>query len=161
LQIAGSCLLSYSSGENENFVATKQISIGNGFEANPGSIMAFSIQPYYNEPFLYDDKCQSVLKSYAIPLDSAISPNKGTDDKGFDFMAYPNPTSGKIKLILFNLDEGTSAMIEITSILGVVLKRVTVEQTIIDLDFSTFAVGTYFIRISSGSGSKTKLIQKE
>jgi hypothetical protein len=162
IQIAGNCVLTYGYGENENFVASHGITIGKGFEANAGSNLSFSIQPYYNEPFLYDGKCQSFLKSDLSPFDSKRNQNEliGKDDKKFDFIVYPIPTGGEITIKLYNTDEIKSE-VAITNALGVVVKRLTLYAFSNDLDISELSLGVYFIKINSGGFSKTKMIVKE
>lgn len=159
LQIAGSCSMTYLSEESANYLATRQIILGNGFTASHGSNLTFKIQPYYNEPFQYDDRCQSLKKgTISFDINREYFDNNSSD-LGFDFVIYPNPTTDKVRLELkqtFNLE----SKIEIIDLSGKVLEKFHAFGEIVDLDFSKYAVGLYFIKMFNGNNIKAKLIHK-
>ncbi|HCT30014.1 MAG TPA: hypothetical protein DIW31_04640 [Bacteroidales bacterium] len=158
LEVGANCspLLSYEAGESESFIATEQIALKNGFEGKTGSFLSFIIQPNYNEPFQYDNKCVF----YKAPEVTDTTSNNNYIQKGLDFNVFPNPTDGSFKLLLINAVEN-GCRVEILNILGVTLLKDLIIGTSGDFNISRFKPGSYFIRITSGNSIKTKMIIKQ
>ena len=73
-------------------------------------------------------------------------------------IAYPNPSNGKITLLLDN-KISENIKIQILNINGQVLETSNIEANLgvneIDLNLSNYSNGLYFVKVSSGSSSKT------
>ncbi len=140
--------LTYTSGENENFVATKQITIYNGFKASTGSLIKFKIQPNYNEPFLYDDNCfltKDIPETKKDVTDVSIY-------NSLKFNLYPNPNEG---LFILELVDSNSQInkVEVYSSIGILIDlRAAVNSSITELNISNEVDGIYFVRVYTNSG---------
>ncbi|MNY12645.1 hypothetical protein D3C86_1457390 [compost metagenome] len=77
--------------------------------------------------------------------------------KDWDVNLYPNPASGTTRLE-FNNMQANKVTIEVIDIAGKIINSEiqTLSDSLIEVNLSYFDKGTYFVKVSSANGTKTK-----
>ncbi len=118
----------------------KYVTIGNfNSNANTDTLFVGSTNPLSNAPgyaYYYIDSVTLWKNNFPTAI------KESSNDDGV--LLYPNPTSGKLKLIIQNLKEKESCMIKITDMLGREVKQLNFEE---EIDISDLENGIYFVAI--------------
>ena len=90
----------------------------------------------------------------------SVVPFLGVEDLFFSSVAiFPNPATDQLSIDLSDLEEAVS--VELVDITGkVVTQRVQSGGTILQLDMSPFAKGSYYVRLLSGNNKTTRKVVK-
>ncbi|MFT5779383.1 MAG: photosystem II stability/assembly factor-like uncharacterized protein [Crocinitomicaceae bacterium] len=82
------------------------------------------------------------------------------DVTNLSFSIYPNPVQEKLLIDLANLGKSGVETISVVNMLGETLMEEVVSTNQHTLDFSTFEAGSYFVIVSTESGTKTQKVVK-
>jgi hypothetical protein len=121
-----------------------------------------------DDGFYIDDI--EIVKAPAVILNSKPGTRPFTDKINHtkpraDFQFYPNPVSGKLKLI-FNVKQTTRLRVMINSISGIPIRSLTtvvIGQSTREIDFSSLANQVYFLQVineDSGERSVYKILKR-
>ena len=84
--------------------------------------------------------------------------NVGVSDYDLNsVVVYPNPTDGQFRI---ENSEMTIERVEVYDVYGKLLNVVEVNDTQVAMNISSYAAGTYFVRVYTESGMVTKRIVK-
>ncbi|MES2689572.1 MAG: HYR domain-containing protein, partial [Bacteroidota bacterium] len=97
--------------------------------------------------------CSGVSAAIGIGVPTGIN----TIDNRISYNVYPNPSSGK-----FVIEKGSNAkrttIITVTDIVGKTITTISSDDDIVDMDLSTLAAGTYYLRLQNGDATSVKPI---
>ncbi len=104
-------------------------------------------------------RCHNGLISNPTPVASFATLPDGINDytMGNTVTLFPNPTSGTIQI---QCTEGMLETVSMYDVYGKLLLTMTADSPTASLDLSGFTAGTYFVRITTGSGVVTKRVIK-
>lgn len=103
------------------------------------------------------------LKQVAINNQVALSPSRLVkfDEAGTSIKCYPNPTNGILNVALTAQIQQEPAVLNIINSTGVVMDQVKITagtHTIIQLNLSRYAKGTYLIQVKTASTNSVKKV---
>ncbi len=104
-------------------------------------------------------RCHNGLISNPTPVASFATLPDGINDytMGNTVTLFPNPTTGTIQI---QCTEGMLETVSMYDVYGKLLLTMTADSPTASLDLSGFTAGTYFVRITTGSGVVTKRVIK-
>jgi para-nitrobenzyl esterase len=80
------------------------------------------------------------------PVNEACATSSINNENQWEWVMYPNPATNQVRLDLVNEPQ---ANIVITDISGRVIYRLNTQESIVDIDVSTFSAGSYIVQIYS------------
>lgn len=105
------------------------------------------------------NECGTTSATYPVTIDF-ISGIFDTKPQVLDFVISPNPTSGIIQLDMSG-EQYHEAMIRIYSVAGHLMSTNVTSDSILSLDLSEYAAGTYFVQVVIEGKSFTKKLVKQ
>jgi PKD repeat protein len=126
----------------------------------PGATDTFYVATHsgnYNVSVVNTNGC-----SIAVGINIIIDPlgvQQNSSDKGV--YIYPNPTTGKITVLVFSPAYLETRIITVTNVLGEIICKSQIVNSRAEIDLSEFAAGMYFVDIKGESGRWSNKIIKQ